>query len=815
MFVLPLPTNLFLGGRVDFPEFTDVSEAPSISPLVLKKWKVPCEQSFIIWTDLGPYSGLSASVVLSQRNKSIVVVGSILLPSWYSPELLSQKLLDFRPILIEVLTSASETPTAAVLDSNEEGTLIFATDRSLRRAKVDNSVLTFPITSVPFGLTSEGDELLLDANDTSDGVLHVSSVVQFESKQRGKTIELVYPLMQFWLCQTTLEETSSDSATPFGETEDKDQATAGARTNLICELAHESLNGLIPQRLTRCPNRSICVVVFGPPAGKVQNKGDETKVAFLDYRSESRIHVVDGRDVAFFPTDSKEFVTGVLLSNDGSSLSFFTLSEASLEISYETSSRPLLGVDIANAYVDCHRVFAFPGGGSVNLGILGQRVQDDRSCFCVGRLHEASSIKSDSWPKLLPNSTFGKIMFDPGEHVQNLIGLQPDNEGFRNFCFATSSRVLVASSSLFVEGECATAFGWTSITPIGSFSACYVSASQMGYVSCLPQEVTSGIVGSFPDKPWGRRPCLAAVRQDRAVSLQITTEFRFIKPTEEQFDDVLIHCPITKPSFIIEPLVANAVSIARTQMIRDDTLISGLLGKFGRNAIPMVHGEGEGVGPSEGIPASTLVMLEKSELHGAASWLITNNEQYKRSSTTRIGFPAIPVGGKGSKSATADQFLQLVTCGDPELATYIKSPETSRVSSLPSTTSCVSYLSHEFAARVLASGQPDEAVKTFDIPGHERTELCLHQLASNPQQNRSPHGETLVQALSERMKTDISVSQRLFSSGSTCRGADNLSVSSQKRVSLLRARHDLLPSSATAMSPSVEIELPQSSNHIW
>lgn len=821
IYVLPSPVANNSGdarkSNTTFPDFVAPSASPSVSPLSVKRWVGSCDNSSVAWTNLGPYSDLCLSFLLEQQGQTMILVGHALYPSWYSPSLLSKKYLDFYPLYIGAAgdpTAKSNSAMPALFPCAGEFGVVYASKGILFKAPID-CLATGPIASAPFGLSSDGSELASDI-PSSEEFLHVVAVVQFESKHTNKLNQLFYPIIQFWLCATTMQNVATGSSLQT-EVEIEEFAAVGSR--LVCELANESLNGLRPRSLARCPGLPVCAVAFGPAMQDEYQAQCATKVALVDFRSTPRIYILDGRDIAFMPSET-ELINGFVLSTDGTSQVFFSLRESSLDISHDSACRPLLGTDAREKYVDCERVFLFQGNGKVNLGVLGRRLVDRTRCFAVGTLCETASINADSWRKLLPNMTFAVVTFEPDEMVISAVGLQPDSEGFRNFCIATSTRVMIVSSSLEIVAEVQHDTRSTSPTPIGSFSVSYVTGHQIRYLSCLPSKMGSGLIGSVPKDKGVSDHILAAIRQDRSISLLCTKEYRFLDANGEQTDDVLMNCPRIKPCFVLEPLLSNACCIAEVQTAKDGPLIHDLIGKFGRFPTPLVHSAGEGVGPSEGVSASCLTMLNSMGHTTAARWILTKNSQFTRSSASHISLPAIPVGVKGA-CADADEFLHVIADGDNDLTEYVKSPETRTPVTLHACSSPHSYLSEEYAHVSLERGQGNGALKIFDMAGRNRSELALFQVASVPCTTESPsYRESAVQQLVSNGISGRSVTNAMFRlshmNGDTpiYPGEGDFSLSSQRCYTTGRGRHELLPASL-GDSPSHATGAPETPQHFW
>jgi hypothetical protein len=223
----------------------------------------------------------------------------------------------------------------------------------------------------------------------------------------------------------------------------------------------------------------VCAVLFRPGfaspragSGKSFALMDADMIALVNMATATPVvHITKGRDISFFPSEDAETVHGLILSTDGSSLTFFDWTSRT-DFELKTSYRPIVGVDSGKDYIECKRIDLFLDGSRLSLGVLGTRNQ--KFCFISGEICDVASATSDAWSQLLPNIVTGRSSWlKEREAVFSIVGLQGDGSGYRNFALATSKRVLILSSALTVAAETNSRVSSGNLVPIGNFAVAF------------------------------------------------------------------------------------------------------------------------------------------------------------------------------------------------------------------------------------------------------------------------------------------------------------------------------------------------------
>lgn len=681
-----------------------------------------------------------------------------------------------RPVPFDVLATSSipkesDVYPFGILQASRLGSVLYFADRklvSLWPTKSSlcpdpcSSSLRHPIASSPPGITSTGDPLLVDTDSDKEGILHVYTVVQCErqkSEANPNMQEWSRPRCRHWLCRTVVGDTRASAVVEEAK-EDKGFASdevvrGGASSDIVCELFDESLDELAPYRIIRCKGAKLCAVLFRPALSNKlgSSKGftlNAVSIAFVDYSVVSpAIRVVDGRDVAFWPVEGSADPRGVILSQDGSALTSFTWDPSKRTCRLGAAFRPIVGVDTDMNYVECRRIYCFAGGAMLGLAVVGTRLRDGASCFLVGELCPAASMTLDGWSGLIPNIVSGRsVWFREGEEVFSVAGLEGDDSGYRNFALATSSRVLIISSSVEIAAEVPAVVSSCALAPLGAFSVAYCVQGKVRYLCCLDGALASNAIASLPI-PKGGISCtlLTAVRPDRFILTDVHGGTRLVEYSQNPHT-FLLPTAVTKPALLLEPMVANAISVGGKQSVSSPVLRT-VIEKFGRKVASLTHGDDEGIGNiGAGITPRTFEMLEKYELRQASSWLLTGTVPFDRGATSKILPPWLPVAPKAKAALNSNGFLHVISSGDQYFSDYVKTPDAGVASSLPRQTGPSAYICRESAMKALIGGNGIDAVKELDLVGGESTDSMILRLALALEKDHSRDATGLLKSLS-------------------------------------------------------------------
>jgi len=622
---------------------------------------------------------------------------------------------------------------------------VLLVDPSVSMTKAEGVVaaLSHPVASQPSGLTAFGEPLLTDTENDKEGVLHVFSVLQCERKKTASEsplLEWSRPMHRHWLCRTvvgdTKQTTDQKESTNFG---DNDKVVGGAVSDAICELLKDELIGYVPFRIVRCPGSSLCAISYRRALCSSKGSGldvslDAILIAFVDYSgssSETTIDVLRARDVAFLPTQEGKDPHGVLLSFDGTTLTYFDWYTAERKCSLGSGYRPILGVEIGkDDFVDCRRLFAFSGAGKVVFAAVGTRPRDNRICVVIGELCDAETICDDNWSELIPNIvTDRSCWLEKDEEVITMIGLEGDDSGYRNFAVCTSARVLILSSALTISAESKCPEPCNALAPLGPFAVGFHCRNKLHYLCCLDGHLANGVMCTLPLQKHGySRHQLMSIRPDRFVLYHNHSGTRCVEFGQNS-NAFLLPAASTWPALLLEPLIANAVCVGGKDN-QSTPVLRSVIEKFGRKIASITHGENEGIGHhGAGMTSRVFEILGRYGLKHASTWLLTGTVQFERSTNSRILPTWLPVNFKSLGGFTSDAFLHLISNGDQYFADYIKSPDENMAAPLPRQSDPSVYLCREYARSALQQGKGGDALKLLDLVGSDATESTIVQLA--------------------------------------------------------------------------------------
>lgn len=756
---LPVSADLSKGVFKPLPDPTAstlLAQTPVITPTAVKRWQGSHERSYVSWLTLGAHANpCIASLIHSDEQSggaARLVLCGLRIPLYRRGPRPSGRLVPldlFASVTVPKKTSAfpfgllHTCGLKHFLCFTQRGVKALSPVRSSVQPDAIVASLTHPISSEPPGLSSTGEPLLPDTTSDKDGILHIFTVTQCERQKDENSPnrqEWALPRRRHWLCRTVVGDTKATAAQQatkevpgFGV---DDVVTGGAVSDVVCELFDEALDGLTPYRIVRRKGASLCAVLYRPslaaksgsPSGFTLNA---TKIAFVDYTgSPAAIQVIDGRDVAFWPSEGTDSPFGVVLSIDGSSLTSFTWDSSERVCKLGAAFRPIVGVDTDENYVECRRIFAFAGPSVVGLVVVGKKHKDGRSCILSGDLCSVADLSVDKWSALLPNIVSGRSLFlENEEEVLSVVGLEGDDSGYRNFGVATSSRVLIVSSGMDIAASVTVDTSASALAVMGAFAVAYCSGNKVCYLCCLDGSLATGTVATLPAPTCGyNQLLLTAVRPDRVLVTEFHHGVRLVEYGQSA-NTFLLPMAVTKPALLLEPMVANAICVGGKQDSSTPVLRT-VIEKFGRKVASITHGDEEGVGNiGAGITPKTFEMLHKYGLHQAASWLLTGTVMFDRSANTRILPPWLPIAPKAEAALNCNAFLHVIANGDEYLSEYIKSPEGGTAAALPRSSGPAAYICRENAMNSLRAGKALDALKMFDLVGSEASESLILQLS--------------------------------------------------------------------------------------
>ena len=317
-----------------------------------------------------------------------------------------------------------------------------------------------------------------------------------------------------------------------------------------------------------------------------------------------------GIDVAFMSDDR-----ALVLCEDQRNIQERVLSDDGTWSNGEPLPLPFAGADDTDSMV-ARRVYVNRALGAPRLLFAASRVADGRTCLTLcDRLTNGEMDSNPSVADLILMSGGTKsprFWLDRQEHLLSLVAL-PSHQEEQTPCIAvaTQARVMILSSSLRRMAGTHVKMSAPSLIPLGSHCVAFCSSfsaygggdAKIRYLSCIKNDALSkGIIATLPRSKFGFAPhLLLAIRPDRLAYLSCHCGTRMVEHGESMNS---FHAPIptTRPVFLLEPLIASALSQGGgvgSDTSDNDTiqlLLRTLLERFGRKTSSFPHSENEGTG---------------------------------------------------------------------------------------------------------------------------------------------------------------------------------------------------------------------------
>ena len=485
------------------------------------------------------------------------------------------------------------------------------------------SSISCPVSSLSLGLDSNGSVYFGSVNNVvksnyRDTVLSVFSLISCNGQ--GDNSETTHhariPSQRYWL----LISNSGDSkmnVLPHDQREEdfpdggEEVIKTGAVTNVLCELTcgENPISGLVPGRVVKEQGGIRIAVLystgfFGGNIGFGEDESERSRThtrispspvayAIIDldeamkHRGSTPFTLRHGRDVAFLPparTDDGFYCSSlVVLDPSGSSLSMTTaissstLPEGENEVIVESIGKCSLQYE----GIEGRRVFVLLNGNNPEVLVAGYSELVGLPCLVICK-HSLEKDNNSNQLTLVEGTDQGHRMWlKAGEEVMALVELPRQNQSTRgNIAVATQQRVMILSvvGSISVIAEVEAFLTCTTLSPIGShcvaFSAstgaCGGGITRIRYLSCL-QNTGHGIISTLPSPRHGKaNSLLAAIRPDRIVYSNSQGSIRHAND-EEDDSSFIVPLSQTRPVFLLEPLIANALCQGKSQGVNAAT----------------------------------------------------------------------------------------------------------------------------------------------------------------------------------------------------------------------------------------------------
>jgi hypothetical protein len=734
-----------------------LAQVPAIGPIVAKTWEGRRhEKASVAWLHAGPHHGPCLVVSLGgDHSASQVIIGSInfqLYDRRSVKDLANEALVPFQIVTVFDVDDDLDKKPLGFLPSYNLGSLVSYSresafrftlrDPSVPRSKAKGvvSALSRPVASLPCGLTSAGEVLLVDEND---GPLHIFSLLHCEQSNATCEDHLLRwskPMMQHLLCRASVGDTKQQhlNLETLATEKMSEEVHGGAECKVVCELFHEKLRGYVPMRVFGHRCEPFCAIAYRATLGTstpetIDVSWDASLFAFVDWSSGGAnvaIEVLQARDITFLPSGGVGGVRGLILSSNGSRLTYFEWDMQKKCCELKSAYRPIVGVDVVGPkdLLECRRIFAFEGAGKVILAASASRIRDSRSCIVIGELSDAESVNEKNWSAILPNIEVDRSCFlEKHEEINDMIGLEGDGSGYRNFAVSTCDRVLLLTSGLTIAAQADLTDPCSGLSPLGAFATGFMMGNKACYLCCLDGHLASGSICTFPLSK--RQHSLISIRPDRIVFFDGQSRFHTAE-SGENAQEVKLYVAKTIPALLLEPMIANAVCVGDKQNVSTPVLRT-VIEKFGRKLASITHGENEGIGTfGAGISARVFEILGRYGLSHASTWLLTGTVQFQRNSNSRVLSPWLSVAQKMKGGFSSDTLLHLISNGDQYYSDYLKSPDHNMTSTLPRQSDPSMYVCRAYAETAMEEGKLVDALKMFDMCGTQYTENVLVQLAA-------------------------------------------------------------------------------------
>jgi hypothetical protein len=314
------------------------------------------------------------------------------------------------------------------------------------------------------------------------------------------------------------------------------------------------------------------------------------------------------------------------------------------------------------------------------------------------------------------------------ECILDILGLEGDGNGYRNFAVSTSRRVVILNSALQVAAESEEPACCSRLAPLGAFAVAYLHGTSIRYICCLDQDLMEGSIASCPQTSFYSNGHLLAICPDRWLSLRFQSSVNLVE-FGENVDAFSLPRAVTFPALMLEPMISNAICVGGKQN-NSTPILRAIVEKFGRKVTSIAHGESEGIGVlGAGLTGRTFEMLNRYHLKDASSWLLAGTAKLNISTNTKILPPCLPVAAKTKATFSSDAFLHVISHGDSYFANYLKSPDHALGAALPRQSDPSSYLCMEYALDAIDKKRPDDALKILDIIGTESADTKMLHLS--------------------------------------------------------------------------------------
>ena len=699
-----------------------------VRPITVAKLKHMHERVSATWIEV-PRFPPCLSIFLSSSTKSFMIYGLLGIPSNGCED---KKQIQFNTICKDEIQISCPLPGADMymigimktVITCENGNVIvvipssqFTTRPTLYTIHPALSMLFQPVASHTLGITSTG---FVDDRNSSDHLLHVHSQLNWKPfySDQEQTSEKSdhFPVLCQWLCRTTVGD-KKDSRKKILPKENSDSfPTGGAITEIVCELKcsnDSSQSYLIPKRIVQDTSGDLCAVLFSPLLvsqidGKTKEIDcDPINFSILKWGNENAqatdiLNLEEGRDVIFLNINSQQKF--IFLDKDGIYLIEKSMSDPSAQ-SLGSKIRLYRKGSAYDEKLDSHRMFLL---SSNRFLFLVSRKSDARYLLLFGGEVESFVTKDEC----LIDGKKSKLWLNEGERLVSLIELPSTNTDRINIAISTTSRIMIVScnSSLNIIASCEHNSICSSLAPIGSncvsFLAHEENTSTIKYLSYLSNDHITGTITSLPTSHEHYHNLLMALRPDRIVYNSILTRIT-------QQEKCVIRIPSTKPIFLLEPLIANAIGESQLESTENSgntsRVIDSLFERFGVKMDPNPHNDNEGIG-TKGLGVTSLVFKMLHD-HGYGDSILKHVKRGKNL------MPWIPTVEKMNVNGECEENLHILSDGDDYLSEYLQNADVNKSCVLPKPLDPLSHVLSQYSSKSFHQNKMGNALKAMDLLG--------------------------------------------------------------------------------------------------
>ena len=664
------------------------------------------------------------------------------------------------------------------------------------------------VASQALGVDHVGNPLNQEEFEDHNCIFHVfsettSNRMKTSSSNKATThVGWRFPIQRHWLCRTVMGD-KKPKVGFYGSIEknekkysDDRQATGGASTTILTDLTCfvNPTTSLTPRRIANETNNSLLIVLFSPTIGSGEsliefNSNEKEQycsiiqypIAFCIFDKidvpkslNSNFTLHHGRDVAFMPRQYFSRAHIIVLSRDGSSVYSLVENTEKANDSSDTFSRdgyeiiPTPNLDLKNSdAIDWYRIFPLISK-SFQLLFVGMMRAARCTFITVGsRINTESNELNPSnvLSLLLPKEGSPTLKLEAEEEVVSLVCLPNPpytrDDSTSSLALATQFRVMIISAqSMVILSSISAKLTSNALVPIGSHcvSFCSVASSNGGgspkirYLSCLNNEYSTGTIATLPNSKYGYASNhLMCIRPDRFLYLSCHSGSRSVE-TDDEMKVVRVPIPITRPLFLLEPLIINALcqhfndgfDIAGNSNIQ--TILRALIDKYGRRKTSYPHREAEGIGlEGAGITAKIFEILNAHGCFQASSFLLSGRSSYDPQTPHKVLPPWIPMQAKIKAVSSGKELRNILVSGDESLTDYVHNPKSNTPALLLDSSSPSSLTSYELGIAAMKNGQIMEALEFFDLAGNKYSERLLIDLVLASQLDPTFDTESILQ----------------------------------------------------------------------